>query len=173
MRQKAVPSMTTGRFLRPLIVPIIALSIVVAAVVAPASSVANCNPCLPPPNEWPQFQHDGQHTGYNAQETFLSTSTVPKLLERWKSGPFSLDYFSDQIDPVVSAGVLYVTDIAEATHVVTLHALDASSGAPLWSLQLTWASFFSVTPAAVYNGMIYVGMSNQFVGKWDGLRARE
>jgi len=52
----------------------------------------------------------------------------------------------------VSAGVLYVTDIAEATHVV--HALDASSGAPLWSLQLTWASFFSVTPAAVYNGMI-------------------
>jgi len=108
-----------------------------------------------------------------AQETFLSTSTVPKLLDRWKSGPFSLDYFSDQIDPVVSAGVLYVTDIAEATHVVTLHALDASSGAPLWSLQLTWASFFSVTPAAVYNGMIYVGMSNQFVGKWDGLRARE
>ena len=66
----------------------------------------------------------------------------------------SLDYFSDQIDPVVSAGVLYVTDIAEATHVVTLHALDASSGAPLWSLPLTWASFFSVTPAAVYNGMI-------------------
>ena len=73
----------------------------------------------------------------------------------------------------MSAGVLYVTDIAEATHVVTLHALDASSGAPLWSLQLTWASFFSVTPAAVYNGMIYVGMSYQFVGKWDGLRARE
>jgi len=26
--------------------------------------------------------NDGQHTGYNAQETFLSTSTVPKLLER-------------------------------------------------------------------------------------------
>ena len=42
MRQEAVPSMTTGRFPRPLIVPIIALSIVVAAVVAPASSVANC-----------------------------------------------------------------------------------------------------------------------------------
>ena len=77
MRQKAVPSMTTGRFLRPLIVPIIALSIVVAAVVAPASSVANCNPCLPPPNEWPQFQHDGQHTGYKPRKHFCPLQLFP------------------------------------------------------------------------------------------------
>ena len=70
--------MTTGRFLRPLIVPIIALSIVVAAVVAPASSVANCNPCLPPPNEWPQFQHDGQHTALQFSGYLRQFGTVAR-----------------------------------------------------------------------------------------------
>ena len=83
MRQKAVPSMTTGRFLRPLIVPIIALSIVVAAVVAPASSVANCNPCLPPPNEWPHSSTTGSTpvTSPGNISVHFNCSQTPRPLE--------------------------------------------------------------------------------------------
>jgi PQQ-like domain len=142
---------------RQLIVPILGFTIVLLILAWPIA--AKCLGDCAPPSEWPQFQHDGRHTGYNAQETYLSMLNVGSLVQHWKSGPFSLDSSGYQVDPVVRKGVLYVTEIANRAGVVTLHALNARTGAPLWNTQLSFAEFTSVSPAAVLGDVIYLAMS--------------
>src|SRR5262249_49994494 len=111
---------------------------------------AECVGCPPPPNEWPQYQHDGQHTGFNAEEKSISTGNVPYLGLRWRSsGVYPIS------NPVVAAGVLYVPTVISEN--VVLHALDAVTGTPLWDV--SWfGPFYSVSMPAVYEGVIYLAV---------------
>jgi outer membrane protein assembly factor BamB len=157
-QQRVTPSIASdGGRLGQLIVPILGFAICLLILVWPIA--AKCpGDCAPPPSDWPQFQHDGRHTGYNAQETYLSMLNVGALDQSWKSGPLSLDSSGYQVDPVVHKGVLYVTEIANRASVI-LHAMDARTGAPLWNTQLSFAEFTSVSPAAVYGDVVYLAMS--------------
>ena len=74
-QQRVIPSIASDRGRRlQLIVPILGFTIVLLILAWPIA--AKCLGDCAPPSEWPQFQHDGRHTGYNAQETYLSMLNV-------------------------------------------------------------------------------------------------
>ena len=93
---------------------------------------------------WSQFHYGPQHRGYNPYENVLSPSTVAGLNEAWRHtmGPI-------QSSPAVANGIVYVGSVDGK-----LYALDASTGAYLWSYFM--ADWISSSPA-VANGVVYLG----------------
>ena len=94
--------------------------------------------------DWPQFQFDAQHTGFNPYENVLNPGAVGNLTPRWK---YTGAIFAP---PVVANGVIYVGIGNDG-----LYALDANTGAVIWKYHDATAG-----SAAVANGMVYVGPNN-------------
>jgi outer membrane protein assembly factor BamB len=89
---------------------------------------------------WPEFQFEEDHAGFNPYENVLNTKNVSRLNLKW-SGLESLVVGGGM---VVVDGVLYTGE----------YALNAATGAPLWR-QRGVGRIFSVP--AVANGVVYVG----------------
>ena len=97
-----------------------------------------------PPDEWPMFRHDLNHTGY-------STSAAPNTNQSAWSYTTGDIIFSS---PAVAGGMVYV-----GSYDGKVYCLDASTGAFVWSY--TTGSVVSSSPA-VAGGMVYV---DSFDGK--------
>jgi outer membrane protein assembly factor BamB len=98
------------------------------------------------PADWTEFHRDNMQR-WNPYETVLGVNNVGKLGLKWQDDnfiPVSLP------SPAVVNGVVYVGD-----NNGTYYALNASSGAKLWSFQ-TDGNFETSSPAVV-NGVVYVG----------------
>ena len=77
----------------------------------------------PPSPDWPAYGHDDDNTRTNREEHTLTKSNVGDLVPRW-----SFSESAVTSTPAVVAGVVYFGDWDSV-----LHAVDARSGAPVWS----------------------------------------
>ncbi len=98
------------------------------------------------PADWIEFHRDNMQR-WNPYETVLGVNNVGKLGLKWQDDNFIAVSLPS---PAVVNGVVYVGD-----NNGTYHALNASSGATLWSFQ-TGGDFRTSSPAVV-NGVVYVG----------------
>lgn len=119
-----------------------------------ASTATAQQPCSGPPHtsfaNWAQFHFDECLTGFNPYEVILSPATVGNLTVKWSYTTGGRVYSS----PTVVNGVVYIGSNA-------LYALNASTGAQLWSYTNTGGN---VDPApAVVNGIVYIGTQDHRV----------
>lgn len=90
---------------------------------------------------WPQFQSDPCHTGYNANEFILSPVNVGNIAAGWQGST------GGSSSPAVVNGVAYIGSFDG-----NVYALNASTGAQLWKYTTDGASGAS---PAVANGLVY------------------
>jgi outer membrane protein assembly factor BamB len=95
---------------------------------------------------WSQFRFGPAHTGVNRFENVLSVSNVATLATAWR---FSTSPNIVSSSPAVANGVVYV-----GSEDGNVYALDAATGAKLWSF--TTGGVVASSPA-VANGVVYVG----------------
>jgi outer membrane protein assembly factor BamB len=116
------------------------------------SNSATTTSPAPAPADWTQFLRDNMQR-WNPYETILGINNVATLGLKWtyrtNSGLIELS------SPAVANGVVYVS-----SWVNNLYALNASTGAKLWSFA-TGAQVFS-SPAVV-NGAVYFGSDDHNV----------
>ncbi len=93
---------------------------------------------------WYQFGYDVAHTGTNPYENILSPANVSQLTLDW-SYPTGNVIFSS---PAVANGVVYI-----GSQDPDVYALDARTGAKLWSYPTVYGS----SSPAVVNGVVYIG----------------
>ncbi len=110
----------------------------------------NVGPCLGYSTkavvDWPQFQFDPCHTGYNPNESVLSPATVGNLVLDWRY----LTGGGVDSSPAVVDGVLYV-----GSGDSNVYAVNAVTGAPLWK----YATGGGVESSpAVASGVVYAGI---------------
>jgi len=98
-----------------------------------------------PPDEWPMFRHDLNHTGY-------STSAAPNTNQIAWSYTTGDEVFSS---PAVAGGMVYV-----GSYDRKVYCLDAVTGAFVWSY--TTGNPVYSSPAVV-GGMVYVGSTDSKV----------
>jgi outer membrane protein assembly factor BamB len=108
------------------------------------------------PADWTQFLRDNMQR-WNPYETVLGVGNVGKLGLKWSS-PYSISSES----PAVANGVVYF-----GSYDGNVYALDASTGAKLWSYGPIGGGGPSSSPA-VANGVVYIG---SFSGNVDALDA--
>lgn len=89
--------------------------------------------------DWSQFHNGPTHSGYNAQETTLSTSNVGALGLAWTGTTGSAIYFSS---PTVANGVVYVGSEDDKLYAYAAGcASGGASCAPLWTAAAAaWSS---------------------------------
>jgi outer membrane protein assembly factor BamB len=97
---------------------------------------------------WPMFGYDPQHSGYNPNETILSTKNVSGLAPAWINFTYPDDSFDTS--PVVVNGVVYT-----CTTYGLLFAYAVKTGQPLW--RYDHGGLDNSSSPAVTNGIIYVG----------------
>ena len=97
-------------------------------------------------DDWPVFQHDSQHTGYNSDETVLK----PPLTKLWE---ISLGSAPQSVGMVESNGTLFVKTVDG-----NLYAINEDTGNILWDVQTNYTQ--STEAVAVGNGMVYTGGVN-------------
>jgi outer membrane protein assembly factor BamB len=101
---------------------------------------------------WPQFLYDPARSGCNPYESVLSVDTVGSLTTKWQYQSGANGVVSS---PVVANGVLYFGSSPDPFS-GGLNAIEASTGKLLWDYGLGAPG---TSPAAVANGIIYVGGS--------------
>lgn len=92
---------------------------------------------------WPMFHFDVCHTGNNPYEHTLSPSTVGNLVQDWFHGISGNPVISS---PALVNGVVYIT-----TQEGNLYALNAKTGATIWT-----KAIHAIGDVAVVNGVLYV-----------------
>ncbi len=112
------------------------------------STAATTNPSLA---DWTQFHRDNMQR-WNPYETVLGINNVGSLQLKWKATLGGEAPFSRQSSAAVVNGVVYVTAGVSSSPPGKLYALNASTGATLWS----FATDAGVTSPAVANGIVYV-----------------
>ncbi len=105
------------------------------------------------PADWTQFHRDNMQR-WNPYETVLGVNTVGGLQVKWKNpvGTYNANLLSS---PAVVNGVVYVGGDQDDN----VYALDANTGATLWSYPT--GGWVRSSPA-VANGVVYVGTYNAF-----------
>ncbi|HEY6784399.1 MAG TPA: PQQ-binding-like beta-propeller repeat protein, partial [Gemmatimonadales bacterium] len=96
--------------------------------------------------DWPTFHFGMDRTGYNPYENVLSAANVSQLVPKWTASLNGVVNTS----PIIAGGVVYVG--AQSTHSGTLYAIDAATGATIWSRDFTDCA---IAPT-VTNGIVYV-----------------
>ncbi len=108
--------------------------------------------------DWPMFGQNAANAAANSTETIISTTNVNQLHTKWA---FTTGGDVSARAAVVN-GVAYFPDWGG-----NLHALNASTGVPIWSHQLSDyglpANTQSRTTPAVVNGTLYLGTQE---GAW-------
>jgi len=100
------------------------------------------------PGDWTQFLRDNMQR-WNPYETVLGVNNVGSLQLKWKTTLNGNRSFSDSSSPAVVNGVVYIGSTDD-----NLYALNASTGAKLWS----YATGSPVLSSpAVANGVVYFG----------------
>ena len=103
---------------------------------------------------WPQYRYDLNHSGCNPYESILSPNTVGNLALDWTYAVGNYHYPSYSAPSVVN-GILYSAGTG------SLYALNASTGALLWSYSTR--NLYDPSAPAVANGVVYVGSSESGV----------
>jgi outer membrane protein assembly factor BamB len=113
------------------------------AVVMALSTLSASRPVAP--GDWFQFQYDAAHTGFNPDESILTTANVGTLQVAWETAGGT-----GTGTVAVSGGVVFQGDRR-------LKARDAKTGSLLWRADpMGWVRD---TPA-VADGLVYVGTGN-------------
>jgi len=112
-----------------------------------AISNASTNPSSA---DWTEFMRDNMQR-WNPYETVLSVNNVDRLQVKWKD-EFYLGGLIVESSPAVASGMVYI--FSEDGN---LYALNASTGAKLWSYATGSAGLSS---PAVANGVVYFGSGN-------------
>jgi outer membrane protein assembly factor BamB len=85
--------------------------------------------------DWPQFDGDARHSGNNTQETLITAANAAGLQQRFR---VTLPAIADGA-PVVGQSIATIAGVADVLFVTTtdgrLIALDARTGATIWSVQ--------------------------------------
>ena len=103
---------------------------------------------------WPRFHFDNANTGYNPHETILTPATVGGLVPKWTAHLADLPAYIESAPAVVN-GRIYIGLCCESYSNSSLIALDARTGAVLWSAVQGGAMFPSYPTVA--NGTVYLG----------------
>ena len=98
--------------------------------------------------DWPQFNFDAQHTGFNTYENVLSPATVGNLTWGWT---YITEFFTA---PVVANGMVYSSSLND-----NVYALNADTGVQLWRYPTRMIQW---TAPAVANGLIYFSSDDSF-----------
>lgn len=106
------------------------------------ASPLQVNQSLSSTGDWSSLGFDAAQSRYNSAETTLTTSNVGQLQQAWKT-PIGANSSS----AVVANNVLY------AVTSTGLHALNASTGASLW----TFPAANHLSTPSISNGIVYVG----------------
>lgn len=129
---------------------VLAAALLLAASVAPASAAA--------PADWPMFGRDAGNTANQSAETRISPASVSQLAKKWTY----TTHGDVSARAAVVGGVVYFPDWGGY-----LHAVNALSGAPVWSKPLSdyglEAGTKSRTTPAVVGGVLYLGTQQ---GAW-------
>jgi outer membrane protein assembly factor BamB len=114
--------------------------------------VAGSSATISSPGDWTQFLTDNMQR-WNPSEKFLGVSNVGNLKLKWKTAPACQSNANPLSSPAVANGVVYFGCSN------SLYALNASTGAKLWS----FATGGAVTSSpAVANGVIYFSSDNLY-----------
>jgi uncharacterized repeat protein (TIGR01451 family) len=103
------------------------------------------------PADWTQFHRDNMQR-WNPYETVIGINNVGSLQLKWRTTLGGEAPFFRQSSAAVVNGVVYITAGASSSPPGKLYALNASTGATLWS----FATDAGVTSPAVANGIVYV-----------------
>lgn len=113
--------------------------------------------------DWLQFFGDGRHLGNNTQESILTQATVPGLTQLFRVQPDTTTYTEGP--PVVLRNVATASGTRDLAFIETrlgkLYALDARTGATVWSVLpavTSPTSIFTTTTPAIDPGKQYVYM---------------
>jgi outer membrane protein assembly factor BamB len=131
----------------------LASAIAVASCLAVGTVPAATAAAAPPPSaggsrtQWPQYQGDAGHTGWDRGETLLTPDNVGDLAPAWSA-------FSESFVPTVAGGVVFhIGNIPDR-----LEALDAADGHLLWRSGPNLSGHPSVLGSTVYvtrfNGLL-------------------
>jgi outer membrane protein assembly factor BamB len=115
-------------------------------------------------SDWAQFHFSPDHKGVNPYENVLSPTTVGKLRLRW-----SYQANAGIASSAVVNGVLYISGGRYQANDAYLAALNATTGAPLWTQATTDDGGHSV---AVANNLVYFhysidGMMRTYLAAYD------
>jgi outer membrane protein assembly factor BamB len=121
------------------------------ALVATMVGIVLAFPAVASSADWPQFHFGADRSGYNPNESTLDASNLSRLGASWRTAISNAPVTS----PVVVDGVVFV-----GSNDRNLYALDASTGAILWSAPT--GEGISRSPA-VANGRVYVGSDDSRV----------
>lgn len=119
--------------------------------VAAVVGMALAFPAMASSADWPQFHFGADRSGYNPGESTLGASNLSRLGASWRTAISNAPVTA----PVVVDGVVFV-----GSNDRNLYALDASTGAILWSAP-TGESI--VRSPAVADGRVYVGSEDSKV----------
>lgn len=102
--------------------------------------------------DWPQFGYDATHSGNNPAETVLTATTVKQLVSLFPGGatlPAKVDsapvYQSNVVTSTGTQDLLFALTSSGST--ATLLAIDAASGATVWSKQTSGKQPTTSSPA--------------------------
>src|SRR5688572_21832904 len=103
--------------------------------------------------QWGHVGFSPARTRFNPFENTIGADNVDQLVERW-----SVPLDAPVGDPVVSGGRVYVN--AGSDERTAFHALDATTGAPRWSVEDEEPheiAFVQRAPGAVVGDLVYAG----------------
>ena len=149
------------------------LSGLLTVAVASPAPVAATAPLVPPATaappatsgDWPQYQHDATHSGYNAAEKTISTANVHALGVAWTGATDDQLYGS----LAVANGVVYIGSNGDTLYAFASNGGSGCSGTPrtcdpLWTA--TAGGGLDSSPA-VANGVVYVGANDDKLYAFD------
>lgn len=106
------------------------------------------------PGAWPMYQADSRHTG------FLPVTPSPSRFQLLWQRDLGI-----ALNPISAGdGRVFCTGVTYFANNSPLHALDAASGATLWSTN--FGSVFSVNPPSYAYGNVYVQTGNHSSDTW-------
>ena len=100
---------------------------------------------------WPTFQFDVCHTGYNPYENRLNVDNVQNLVVAWQ-------YTLSGSSSYPSSPAIVNSSVYFAANDGYVYALNATTGALIWRYSTGWSPLFSL---AVVNGVVYIGANTK------------
>src|SRR5260370_31516445 len=111
--------------------------------------------------DWPMFGFDAQHTHYNPNESVLNPTNVSGLTLDWS---YTTGDFIYNSSPAVSNGIAYIVSLDHK-----LYALNAITGAFIWSYTINISGHENISSPAVANGIVYIGSDNSNLYAFDAV----